>query len=110
MPAVEGRDALDLVRDIRGPEDAAKLPIEYGRVYGNRLFRSLLAKFGPEIAEEATDYFSSGRFAVNPCWPLGETRFAGKTGCDSRIGRRELQHGRHSDATLSAKRPTLGKR
>jgi DNA-directed RNA polymerase specialized sigma24 family protein len=54
MPAVDGRDALDLVRDIRGPEDAAKLPPDYGRAFGSRLFRSLLAKFGPEIAEEAT--------------------------------------------------------
>lgn len=53
MPPVEGREALDLVRDIRGPEDAAKLPPDYGRVFGSRLFRSLLAKFGPEIAEEA---------------------------------------------------------
>lgn len=53
MPPVEGRDALDLVREIRGPEDADKLPPDYGGVFGGRLFRSLLAKFGPEIAEEA---------------------------------------------------------
>lgn len=54
MPPVDGRDALDLVQEIRGPKDSSKLPSDYGRVFGGRLFRTLLAKFGPEIAEEAT--------------------------------------------------------
>jgi DNA-directed RNA polymerase specialized sigma24 family protein len=53
MPSVDGRDALDLVRDIRGPEDADRLPTEYGRAFGHRVFRVLLARFGSEIAEEA---------------------------------------------------------
>lgn len=54
MPRVGTRDSLDMVQEIRGPEDADKLPADYGRAFGNRLFRTLLAKFGPEIAEEAT--------------------------------------------------------
>ena len=54
LPPINGRDALELLRDIRGPGDAAKLPSDYGRAFGSRLFRSLLAKFGPETAEEAT--------------------------------------------------------
>jgi DNA-directed RNA polymerase specialized sigma24 family protein len=54
MPPVDGRDALDLVAEILGPQDADKLPLDYGRVFGGRLFRSLLAKFGPDLAEEAT--------------------------------------------------------
>lgn len=53
LPTVNGRDALDLVQDIRGPEDADKLPADYGRAFGGRVYRVLLARFGPEIAEEA---------------------------------------------------------
>lgn len=53
MPSINGRDALDLVRDIRGPEDADRLPPDYGAQFGRRLYRVLLARFGPEIAEDA---------------------------------------------------------
>jgi len=54
MPDIGGRNALDFAPEIRGPNDAHKLPPDYGRIFGARLFRALLARFGPEIAEEAT--------------------------------------------------------
>lgn len=54
LPDVNGVPALSLKDKVQGPRGADKLPVGYGRKFGEKAWKVCLAKFrNPEIVEEA---------------------------------------------------------
>lgn len=75
LPDVNGVPALSLKDKVQGPRGADKLPVGYGKKFGEKAWKICLAKFrNPEIVEDAVSSvmvkFVSGKLSVEEGVPL----------------------------------------